>query len=390
MASDLCIGKRKARTRANGEGTILYRAKQNSYEGRYYVTLPNGKRVRHSVYAKTKNEVGKKLRQALKEIDDGHVTVHGKMNFYQFYSIWKEDIAPHCLKETTIALYDDKLVKYILPKFGKKPLTNITSMDVQQLISYIYNKTKSPRTCRITRDAFSSVLKHAKKLNEITNNPVLGVELPQYKPKEKELWTPEELGIFLNYSKQHNQRLYTLCLIIATYGLRSGEGLGLRYEDIELFDGQNDEWGYIHINQQVATLKGKPIISTPKTQSSIRDLPITKEVHDALISYIESCDTRTGLLFHTKSERPISYRNFHRDFNIVINKCGLKQITPHALRHMAATNLRDIGVDIKTAQVILGHSDPATTMRIYQHSNMDNKKSALNKLSDLYGSYAIA
>lgn len=378
--------------RANGEGNT-YQRKDGRWCGRYYVTEPNGVRKRRCVYANTKTEVLKKLHQAQRQIEDGKVAFQTGETLDQYHQYWLEVLTPNYLKPTTVQIYEEQFTKRILPRLGKKRLSDITPLDVQQLIAEVYRTTGSARLCHISRDALSSALKRAKRLNKIAYNPVAGVEVPQYKPKEKELWEPEELGRFLTYAREHDKRLYPLYLIMATYGLRSGEGLGIRYSDVELTGyNEKDDFGIIHIKQQVVTLYGKPTISTPKTESSIRDLPITKEIYDVLEPYFRNngIKSKTDLLFPTESGGPIAYTCLRKYFNRTAKRAGLKHITLHSLRHMAATNLRDVGVDVKTAQVILGHSDPTTTLRIYQHSNMNNKREALTKLSSFYKTVAVA
>lgn len=120
-----------------------------------------------------------------------------------------------------------------------------------------------------------------------------------------------------------------------------------------------------------------------KTKNSERDLPITKEVYQVLKHYMEASGRSSGLLFTTSSGKPYERCFLGRRFNKAQRDAGLPHIVLHSLRHMVATSLRDAGVDVKTYQMILGHADPVTTLRIYTHSNMDNKIDAMQKLNTL-------
>lgn len=178
------------------------------------------------------------------------------MTLEKFYEYWKTEKAPDYLTAATIQLYDYQFIERILPLLGKKKLDNIRRLDARKLVEFVKCKTKgSPRQCRICLVALSSVLRTALELDLIAQNPTYGVKTPKYTPKEKELWSMEELSKFLHYAKE-NDPLYPIYLIIARYGLRGGESLGIRFEDIELGDGSDGNWGTLHIRQQIVTLNG--------------------------------------------------------------------------------------------------------------------------------------
>ncbi len=369
------MGKR----RTKGEGSITKR-KDGRWMARYRATDATGERATHAIYAKTKEEAAKELRKRLKEIDDGDFTIRDGSTLNGFYSYWKENLAPDLLKETTIWGYDMLFKKHILPKLGKKRLTDISPMDVQDLITKVKKTTKSPKQCIHCRNALSSVLKQALNLHKISYNPVAGVVLPKYKKGEKVLWDLGELSQFLETAQQHS-RYYLLYLLMANYGLRIGEALGIRFCDIDFEAPVKDGCGVIHIRQQVVILNYSPTISTPKTDSSARELVITKEIADSLAPLFPQQDHSCDLLFHTSNNTPISQYNLRRDFNRIIKLAGVKHTTPHALRHWACTEMNSLGADGKTIQGIMGHSSYRTTVDIYEHTRLDDKAKASAMLS---------
>lgn len=368
-----------SKRRTKGEGSITKR-KDGRWMARYRATDANGDRKTYAIYAKAKEEAAKLLRQRLKEIDDGDFTIRDGSTLNGFYSYWKNDLAPNYLKETTIWGYDMIFQKHILPMLGKKRLTDINPIDIQKLITKVKKATNSPRQCYHCRDALSSVLKRALKQRKIYYNPAAGVELPKYKKKEKVLWDLDELSQFLETARKHS-RFYVLYLLMANYGLRMGESLGIRYSDIDFETRVKDGCGLIHIRQQVVILNYSPTISTPKTESSIRDLVITREIADALTPLMLKRNQKCELLFHTSNNTPISPYNLRRDFNRIIKLAGVKHTTPHALRHWACTEMNSLGADGKTIQSIMGHSSYKTTADIYEHTRLDDKAKASAILS---------
>lgn len=371
--------------RANGEGSITPR-KDGRWMARYKVTEPTGVRKTRYIYGKTKDETAKKLRKAQSEVDRGRVAIKNNYTVESFYNTWLISIAPNYLQSTTIEQYKWTFSKYIIPRFGNKRLDCLITKDIQDFINQVYIKTNSARICKEVRNCLSGVLKRAIRQQLLTYNPVTGVESPSYKPEEKHPWNIEELNIFL--SATPHCKYFPIFKLTSYYGMRKGEVLGLRVKDIDLNSENvsNNCYGLIHIRQQVSLVNNKPVVRNQlKTKASERDLPITREMRDFLLPLIANRN-KEELLFHTPSNNPINPNNLLRAFKRESKRASLRIVTFHTLRHTACTLLRDADVDIKTAQVIMGHSDPTTTLRVYQHSDMDKKVEALNKLDSLYNS----
>lgn len=370
--------------RANNEGSITKRA-DGRWMGRYRVTEPNGQRKTRALYAKTKEEAAKKLRKAIhEEVDSKRIAIKNSNTVASFYANWATNIAPNYLQPTTIAQYEWMFKKYILPQFGNKRLDHLMTSEIQNFVNSVYIKTNSAKVCKEVRNCFSGVLKRAIKQQLIAYNPITGIELPSYKPPEKQPWSLEELNIFL--SATHHCKYFPIFKLASYYGMRKGEVLGLKVKDIDfsINDPQNGYYGLIHIRQQVSLISNKPIVRDKlKTNASKRDLPITEEIKSFLLPLVAEKDNEE-LLFHTANNKPISPNNLLRSFKNELRKAGLRETTFHSLRHTACTLLRDAGVDVKTAQTLMGHSDPTTTLRVYQHSNIDKKVEALDKLDTLY------
>lgn len=354
-----------------GAGSISKRS-DGRWIGRYTVILPDGRHKVMAVYGKTQGEVREKLTQCLARRDKGEITNGGGLTVGDFYEIWMGEIVENYLRPTTIELYKRLFHKYILPVLGKKKLASLGVDDVQRC----FNLTKrySDHQAQVVKKALSSMLVRAKKRQLIFANPTRDIEAKAIKSNEPAVWDKQQLRCFLDEARESSS-YYLAYAIMATYGLRRGEVLGIRWEDVDF------TMGCIHIRQQIISLNNKPQVGELKTDSSKRDLPLNNQLK-ALLSEQHSSNAK-GLVFQTKNGTPLAPRNFYRDFQKVAKRAGLPHIKIHALRHMAACFMRDEGIDPKTCQSILGHSTLDTTLKIYQHSDMEHKKGASDKMGNL-------
>jgi len=169
--------------------------------------------------------------------------------------------------------------------------------------------------------------------------------------------------------------LYPAFLLQMTTGLRRGELLGLTWENIHL-----DE-GYISINQHlVVTTKGA-MIETPKTLSSMRDIPLTSAVIELLRKH--KGQNTQGFAFTIDEGNYIHPRSYQRTFDMLLKEAKLPKIRIHDLRHGFATTMLGNGVDLATTSLMLGHSDPKFTAKVYVHPTMEMKSKAMAKMSDI-------
>lgn len=209
------------------------------------------------------------------------------------------------------------------------------------------------------------------------------VELPAWERQPVIPWSAAEARAFLAAAK--DDALYPAFLLLLLYGLRRGEVLGLRWQDI---DQENDE---LHTWQQIQRVDGELRIGPVKTSAGRRDLPLLAFAEEALLIRRDAQATdRTefgrawqdsGLIFTTKTGRPIEPRNLVRSFQRICSAHGLRTIKVHHLRHTTATLLKNLGVPARDAQLILGHSRMAVTQEIYTHEDRQAQRDALSKIS---------
>lgn len=169
-------------------------------------------------------------------------------------------------------------------------------------------------------------------------------------------------------------------LISLHTGLRISEVCALRWSDIDF------RQAILHVRSTVARVKGtdgeagttRLIIDTPKTKSSLRDIPLSRPLMEMLLPLYEK--RRSEYVISDKSGF-VSPRTYEYRFHRVLEQCGIPPINYHALRHTFATRCIELGVDVKTLSEILGHASASTTMNIYVHSSIERKREQLEKLS---------
>jgi integrase len=181
--------------------------------------------------------------------------------------------------------------------------------------------------------------------------------------------------------------LYPAFVLLILYGMRRGEVLGLRWEDIDL------EAGRLGIRQHLQRVDGQLRLGPVKTRAGNRDLPVPALARAALLirqqqhatdrTAFGRAWTDTGLVFTTRSGVPVEPRNLVRSFRRICDRNKIRLIKAHHLRHTTASLLKQLRVPPRDAQMILGHAHISTTMQIYTHVDEEARASALTGLDKL-------
>ena len=173
------------------------------------------------------------------------------------------------------------------------------------------------------------------------------------------VWDADQVKTFLQFIK--NDRLYPL-YVLATTGMRLGELLGIRYQDVDW------QQGAVHVSNAIQYIAGQGIIqSEPKTDNAKRTIKLPAFVLAVLKSHVGRTGISQGFLFQTKNGTPFSPRNIQRHFARITDEAGLPPIRFHDLRHTTATLLLLQGTHPKLVQELLGHSSIVLTLDTYSH-----------------------
>ena len=262
------------------------------------------------------------------------------------------------LKETTRTTYLKFLQLFIIPDLGNLRVADIKDIDVQRMLDKHDNLAR--KTLVEMKATLHQIMKYAVSDELIRKNPCESVDIviPSSKVKERTalpLTQFQEILSHLQDLTDNDRRFLALCLFT---GMRRGEALGLRWEDI--YDDK------IHIQRNVThPQRNQPYISTPKTKAGIRSIPMPKPLIDALCPYQEK-----GYLFG--GETPYTLKKFTIMWRRINKAIDMHGATPHVLRHSYLTYAVGVTTDFKTIQGISGHADVFTLVNRYAHPQ-DNK-----------------
>ena len=379
-----------AKKRANGEGNIRKR-KDGRWEGRYTAGRDpvTGKAIYKNVLAKTQKECKEKLEQAIEKNVKVDVVRSGKYTVAEWVRLWFETYSKPSIREQTAYYYNNYIEKHIVPGIGSIKLDKLTTLQIQQF----YNKLKtsgrvqryehielkdkglSNRFIRGVHGVLNSALEQAVKERLITTNPAEGCKLPKIEKKEMKVLLPEQIGAYLQEANKRG--LLPAYYLELTSGLRRGELLALLWTDLDV------ENMTISVTKQVNRINGQLKVSQPKTNNSIRTIPIPKQAVDLLILEHEKHpenpymfpSPKTGTMYD-----PDSFRHTHEK---ILAAAGIEHIRFHDLRHTFATLSLQNGVDVKTLSNTLGHYSAGFTLDTYTHATQRMKREAADTIGSV-------
>lgn len=352
--------------RGNREGSITHLA-----DGRWQarVTLPDGRRKAY--YGKTRREAAEKLQRGLADLQQGIPLPAERQTLAQFLSTWLEHVARPSVRPRSYERYAQLVRTHIVPALGRRPLAKLTAQDVQTFLHAKHAAGLSPRTVQYLHATLRAALGQAERWGLVTRNVARLATPPRVTRPEVQPLTLEQTRRLLDAAS--GDRLEALYTVAVALGLRQGEALGLRWQDVDLDRGQ------LSINVQLQRLDGRPQLTIPKTARSRRTLVLPTVVAEALRAHkVRQLEERLAmgaawrgwehdLVFTTTIGTPLDARNVLRHFHALLERAGLPRMPFHTLRHTAATLLLAQGVDLRTVQQVLGHSQISLTANLYTH-----------------------
>jgi integrase len=376
----------RAGRRLNGEGSVTRRA-DGRWMGRFYAWTTTGTHKRITVYGRTRKEATEKMREAQEHNRQGIPVPDRAWKLGDWLDHWLEHVVSLNRRPATYRLYEMTVRLYLKPGLGNSPLTRLSASRVQAFFNGQLAAGRSIRTVQVMKTVLSSALSRAMREELVVRNVARLAELPTWERKPVTPWTAAEARAFLEAAK--NDPLYPAFVLLLLYSLRRGEVLGLRWRDIDDHDGE------LRVRQQVQRIKGELRLYPVKTAAGRRDLPllpIAQTVLD-LRRQAQAADRAelgrawldNGLVFTTRTGRPVEPRNLVRSFHRICGGNKFRTIKVHHLRHTTATLLKNLGVPARDAQIILGHSRLAVTLEIYTHEDRQAQREALSRISEALG-----
>jgi integrase len=357
-----------AKRRGNGEGTIT-RRKDGRWEARYKAHTASGPK-RKMIYGKTRAEVAEKLARAISDRSSGLAFDAGSLTVGEFLDRWLKDSVRDTVRQRTYERHEELIRLHIRPALGMLKLKALTPAHVQGLYRDRLDSGLSPATVQKIHVVLHKALSQAVKWNLIPRNATEAVNAPRPAPEEMRPLSPNEARRLLEATS--GDRLEALYVLAVHTGMRQGELLGLKWEDVDL------ECGVIRVRRTLTRNRGRLILGEPKTKRSRRTVRLTETAAQILREHLErqleeierlgDLYRDQGLVFTTEVGTPINPTNLRkRSFAPLLERSGLPAIRFHDLRHTCATLLLSRNVHPKHVQELLGHATIAITLDTYSH-----------------------
>ncbi|UPT68987.1 MAG: site-specific integrase [Sphingobacteriales bacterium JAD_PAG50586_3] len=301
--------------------------------------------------------------------------MHNQKNLSSIVTLWKKE-KKQFVKKSTFSAYVLLIENHLSPVFGDKHV--ITEAEVQKFVLAKLTLGLSHKTVKDILIVLKMVLKYGAKHKWIEYIP-FEIRFPTERVKHTvDVLTRSHQKVLMQYIQQHftfrNLGVY-ICLCS---GIRIGEICALTWEDIDT------ENGVINVRRTIQRIynieddsrKTEVVLDTPKTKNSIREIPINKELLRMLKPMKKIVNPSFFVLTNdAKPTEPRTYRNYYKE---LIKTIGLPELKFHGLRHSFATRCIESKCDYKTVSVLLGHSNISTTLNLYVHPNLEQKKKVID------------
>jgi integrase len=308
---------------------------------------------------------------------------NSKLFLEVFLDSWLTKEHKHQIAHSTLKRYQSLARFHINPSIGKIELRKLTASDINQMLSNMRESGQSPRSQQQARALLSVALQDAERKEYILVNPVKKVRVPINRVKEIDPLGIEDVRRLLDtYDGSYMSARLHIALLC---GLRQGEALGLRWQDI------NFQSGILDVRNQIQVIEGKLQLTGLKTDRSRRSVALTSatllalEKHQEIVQKMrDACGSswrENDFVFpyFDGSAHPATpdYNNWKRCLRL----CGIKTRRLHDARHTAATLMYAQGVGIEVISRALGHSSSAITSKLYVHSAIKPQIEAANAVN---------
>ncbi|MBE6311494.1 MAG: site-specific integrase [Bacteroidales bacterium] len=363
--------------REKGTGNI-YKRDNGSWVGRLNIGIkPDGKPKIKCFSGKTEAEVKRKIREYNA---GGFVVEKQKISVETYFMNWLRVYKKDHLKSSSYDRLENTIIHQIIPNIGMIQLQQLTSDDIQILLSKLKTDGYSHSIVKKTYDCIGAVLKHALIKGDIDKNPMLLIKPPEkrsFPQKEIRFFTEEEVTLIIEecgreYSTGTPVYVYgDAFILMLNTGIRIGELIALEKGD------WNEEEKTLHIKRNIQLIKsrdedGNPVsgcelaYNTTKTYSGNRVIPLNQNATNALRRL---CDAhpKSNYVVCSANETLIPPQRIERTFYRILKNIGLNKTGIHSLRHTFASMLFAKKVDIKTVSKLLGHASIQITLNTYIH-----------------------
>jgi len=298
-------------------------------------------------------------------------------NISEIVKLWREDKKQY-VKKSSYAAYMLLIENHLLPVFGDCEV--IEEAEVQAFVLKKLEQGLSQKTIKDMLIVLKMILKFGAKNKWIEHNQ-FDIQYPTERENPQlEVLSRTNQKKIMNYIQAHftfrNLGVY-ICL---SSGMRIGEICALTWEDIDV------NTGIVSVRRTIQRIytvedgvrKTELLLDTPKTKNSIRDIPISRDLLKILKPIKKVVNNSFFVL--TNDAKPTEPRTYRSYYEIFMKELDIPKLKFHGLRHSFATRCIESNCDYKTVSVLLGHSNISTTLNLYVHPNMEQKKKAIEQM----------
>ncbi len=308
------------------------------------------------------------------------------MKYQDWLNDWLGNYVQPTSKQRTYTRYSEIIRQHISPRLGHLELDELIPYTLQCFVTDLLNsgnlitgKGLSPNTVNAMITVVQNSLKTAFALGYVAEYHADKIKRPKVQEKKIECFSSAEQKKMEQYiMDKGNPKLFGILLCLYT-GLRIGELLALEWTDVDFAKGELRVNKACHDGKDANGVFGR-ITDTPKTVSSIRTIPIPKQ----LLPLLRETKRKSHSTYVVSNgDKIIAFRSYQRTFDRLLKRLNIPHRGFHSLRHTFATRALECGMDVKTLSEILGHKSPTVTLNRYVHSLMEHKKEMMNKLGKL-------
>ncbi|MGB9866578.1 MAG: tyrosine-type recombinase/integrase [Bacillota bacterium] len=318
------------------------------------------KRITRSVKG-TKRQAEQVAQQLVAELQQGTYVKPQKITLADYLRQWLEVACVPRLSPKTIQGYRTCIENHIIPALGLLPVSEVVPLHLQTLYSSLLDTGLSNRTVELVHTVLHAALKQAVKWQLIPRNPADAVEPPRPARPEIHVLKPEQVPALLDAAR--GSPIEALVIVALSTGLRRGELLALRWEDVDL------KAGIIYVRRNLIRVDKQLIEKAPKTKRGQRSVPVPRMALEVLrnLSMRSEATGPNDYVFCRQGGLPLDPSTVTHQFARIAKKMGFEGLRFHDLRHTHATLLLSQGVHPKVVQERLGHETITTTIDTYSH-----------------------
>ncbi len=366
--------------RGNREGSVRLRS-----DGRWVGAIEAGGPATLGLRQETRKEVTDKLAQVVRDLEAGLTLTADKITVAEYLERWLDDSVRSRLRPKTYRGYEQLVRLHLVPELGRLKPSKLMPMHVQRLMNAKLEAGLSKRTVQYMRAVLRAALAQAVRWRLLSTNAAALTEGPTVRGRPVAALTPADAKVLLGAVTGH--RLEALVVVALGLGLRQGEALGLRWEDVDL---EREE---VHIRRALQRMKGHGQQEVDlKTELSRRTLALPPMVADMLRTRRERQEVQrvlaspswadTGYVFTTGGGRPLDGSNVTHEFQRLLKRAGLPRMRFYDLRHGCASLLLAKGVQARVVMETLGHSAISLTMNTYSHVSRALQREAAIRIEE--------